>query len=731
MSGMTNLAPGSVVPQTGKYKCEFCGDGGIADLMGQLLGGSGLGLNTSRFEAAGRQSMTKFFEAGRTFPQCPTCGPATGWTLVEGTQPGAEDSPARHDASVSESGVCDICTQGIFRPSGYMLTTRDVVGTPAYWKHYCQYHRSDLAGMGVSSFDDFCGNQHVRTSCAEALAGQSTPWLLCEQCIQMFTVDRDQARSHARRWWESGRKYSPPGSGPAPLSSVNMGGQTVSQQSAPRRNGPRSAIGRPGALQIPSNPVLLRPARSRAATPTIALGGLLVALVVSAVVWFFVPAELAYRRARAADTAQGYQSFLDRHDGWRAGSTRRLLMERSFEEARARDDAPSFREFLKAFPGSPHEVAARDRMEQLAYVDADRRKGSAALREFLEEFPGGRLAERARESLELWSSIEAESKDDIPSWEAFSKEFPAGRYAEKARSRIEFLRRPVRRVALEVRTSTWRSGEVPFDVSSALRGQLAPWRVEFVPSDAAPVAALTLGYEERKGMAYSSFGGTSHGTSIDFDLKLHDAATGDLLLHLSTTAWTPMIAYGPLYEAALDDFREDPAFACAGALVAGALGETVTFAAVAPALVTHYTRPQALALVRELGLEPSAAAEEAALAVALGDHDRCIRLGTVAVGALLTQLDYYYLPTPERHGIVRALGEIGDPRGLFQVLSIAEDCVRFKGDAALCLAAIEAAGKLGNRDSLPRIEALARDGNRTFNQAAERAAASIRQRLGL
>ncbi|MBN1550986.1 hypothetical protein JW979_05940 [bacterium] len=223
MSGIANLAPGSVVPQTGNYKCEFCGEGGIADFLAKSLEESGIGLNTSQLQGAGRNSTIKFFEAGRTFPQCPTCGPATGWTLIEENQVKTKKSAAHHDESVRESGVCDICKQKVFRPNGYLLTTKDVVSSPEYWKHYCQYHRSELASMGVSSFDEFCRNMLVRTSCADRIAHQSTPWIVCDRCSHMFKIDRDQTRSYARKWWESGRKYLPPGTGSAQLSSVNMG----------------------------------------------------------------------------------------------------------------------------------------------------------------------------------------------------------------------------------------------------------------------------------------------------------------------------------------------------------------------------------------------------------------------------------------------------------------------------------------------------------------------------
>ncbi len=230
MSESANLSPGSVVPKTGKYRCQFCGQGGLADLLSQRIGEFG----GDRLAVVGRHSTVQRFEAGRTFPQCPTCGPATGWTLIDNARgklnmpPSAEQRQELSqalidDEEVPESGNCDICSRKVLKPQGYLLTTTQVVATAAYWQFYFKQHKSRLAELGVSSFSEFCCNPLARASCGAMIARQSTAWMVCDRCIEMFDVNRDLAESNARQWWDCERKYSPPGTGPAPLSAVDMG----------------------------------------------------------------------------------------------------------------------------------------------------------------------------------------------------------------------------------------------------------------------------------------------------------------------------------------------------------------------------------------------------------------------------------------------------------------------------------------------------------------------------
>lgn len=221
MSNYTNLGPGETVPRSGKYKCECCGEGGIAEFLARDL--KGTRINTSQLQGLAKQQNIRFFEAEKKFTECPTCGPATVWTLMEESPISVQSSQPQHDEVVVESGVCDICNRKVPSPDGYLLTTREVVSTPKYWQHYYQYHRAGFQSIGVSSYEDFCRHSLLRLSCGDALAGQQTPWIVCENCIAMFDVDREKTRGYAKQWWQSRRAFQPPGTGSAPLSAINMG----------------------------------------------------------------------------------------------------------------------------------------------------------------------------------------------------------------------------------------------------------------------------------------------------------------------------------------------------------------------------------------------------------------------------------------------------------------------------------------------------------------------------
>jgi hypothetical protein len=154
-------------------------------------------------------------------PTLPPSSPVTSSSLEETTS-SVQPSQSRRVEAVAESVVCDICSRRISSPNGYLLTTREVVSMPKYWRHYYQHHKSEFTAMGILAYEDFCNNSLLRTSCGQALAGQRTPWIICENCISMFDVDREKTRGYAKQWWQSKRTYQPPGTGPAPLSAINM-----------------------------------------------------------------------------------------------------------------------------------------------------------------------------------------------------------------------------------------------------------------------------------------------------------------------------------------------------------------------------------------------------------------------------------------------------------------------------------------------------------------------------
>ena len=127
-----------------------------------------------------------------------------------------------------DSGVCDVCGTKVRYPEGHLLTTRQVVGCPGYWEKVFGQQRESLQLRGVSSFEDLKKNAEVRTELAEQFASESTPWLVCSNCISTFPVDTGSTHLHAKRWWEYVAVYDLPGVGAVPLSAVNMGDGSLS-----------------------------------------------------------------------------------------------------------------------------------------------------------------------------------------------------------------------------------------------------------------------------------------------------------------------------------------------------------------------------------------------------------------------------------------------------------------------------------------------------------------------
>ena len=121
-----------------------------------------------------------------------------------------------------ETGTCDVCGTKVRYPEGHLLTTRQVVGTPGYWKKVYALNREALQSRGASSLEEFKENSEIRTEFAERFAGEATPWMICSRCITTFPVDASETHSHAKQWWECVAVHDLPGVGPVPLSAVKM-----------------------------------------------------------------------------------------------------------------------------------------------------------------------------------------------------------------------------------------------------------------------------------------------------------------------------------------------------------------------------------------------------------------------------------------------------------------------------------------------------------------------------
>jgi hypothetical protein len=110
--------------------------------------------------------------------------------------------------------VCDICNADIRWEDGYVLTTQQVAANEAYWEAafkgpWSYTHSMDPAGETLAIL-------------VQQQASQSSGWLACEECSQLFTFDRSAAKSFAE-----GQVTVPPGSGPASVADVALAAANV------------------------------------------------------------------------------------------------------------------------------------------------------------------------------------------------------------------------------------------------------------------------------------------------------------------------------------------------------------------------------------------------------------------------------------------------------------------------------------------------------------------------
>lgn len=122
-------------------------------------------------------------------------------------------------ASSPKSTVCDICAKSLQFQEGYLLTTEKVVSTPAYWKKHLDETLTAALGPHWRSHPMLLVKM---MEIQQAAANQVTPWMVCDICIELFSVDRAKTREWAQQWYESDRQFVPPGSGAVDLSKVKI-----------------------------------------------------------------------------------------------------------------------------------------------------------------------------------------------------------------------------------------------------------------------------------------------------------------------------------------------------------------------------------------------------------------------------------------------------------------------------------------------------------------------------
>ena len=108
---------------------------------------------------------------------------------------------------------CPITKESIEAGYGYMLTTSQVVASKKYWDMVMT--EPETMSYTVSHFKNQESGTQMRSLIFEKHSSVDKPWMVSDSCINLFEVDKANAREYARKWWQTEGNFSPIDAGTA------------------------------------------------------------------------------------------------------------------------------------------------------------------------------------------------------------------------------------------------------------------------------------------------------------------------------------------------------------------------------------------------------------------------------------------------------------------------------------------------------------------------------------
>lgn len=110
--------------------------------------------------------------------------------------------------------ACDLEGSRLEFGEGYLLTSAQIIKSKRFWDNkmvepetlaYSKAHFEKKDEMGTK----------MRTMIFQKYATKEQPWLIGDGQVNQFEVNKEEAREHARLWWESDFTFAPPQLGAA------------------------------------------------------------------------------------------------------------------------------------------------------------------------------------------------------------------------------------------------------------------------------------------------------------------------------------------------------------------------------------------------------------------------------------------------------------------------------------------------------------------------------------
>lgn len=108
---------------------------------------------------------------------------------------------------------CNITREPLESGYGYLLTTAQVISSKKYWDLIMT--EPETLSYTISHFNNQPSGTQMRTMIFEKYASVAKPWMISDSVINYFEVDKNEARSNAKKWWESEGNFAPDSAGPA------------------------------------------------------------------------------------------------------------------------------------------------------------------------------------------------------------------------------------------------------------------------------------------------------------------------------------------------------------------------------------------------------------------------------------------------------------------------------------------------------------------------------------
>ena len=108
---------------------------------------------------------------------------------------------------------CNITREPLESGFGYLLTTAQVISSKKYWDLVMT--EPETLSYTISHFNNQPNGTQMRNMIFEKYASVAKPWMVSDSVINYFEVDKNEARSNAKKWWESEGAFVPETAGPA------------------------------------------------------------------------------------------------------------------------------------------------------------------------------------------------------------------------------------------------------------------------------------------------------------------------------------------------------------------------------------------------------------------------------------------------------------------------------------------------------------------------------------